>query len=77
MIKVYTTKSCAVCPMVKKYLDLKKVQYEAIDVTDDHETRDKVIKESGFRTVPVITDGKSYLVGWNPSALSQMISKSA
>ena len=59
--------------MVKKYLDLKKVQYEAIDVTDDHETRDKVIKESGYRTVPVITDGERYLAGWNPTALAKMI----
>lgn len=59
--------------MVKKYLELKKVQYQAIDVTDDHETRDKVIQQSGYRTVPVTTDGERFVVGWNPAELAKMI----
>lgn len=77
MITVYTTKTCAYCPMVKRYLEAKKVDYEAVDVTDDHVLRDEVIKKSGFSTVPITTDGKSYVAGWKPAELSKMISQVA
>lgn len=77
MITVYTTKTCAYCPMVKRYLDAKNVEYEAVDVTDNSELRDEVIKKSGFTTVPITTDGKSFIAGWKPAELSKMISQVA
>lgn len=35
MITVYTTKTCAYCPMVKRYLTLKGIEFEAVDLTDE------------------------------------------
>jgi len=76
MITVFTTKTCSVCVMVKRYLDAKNVDYETVDVTDDQAKRDELNKMTGYTTVPVITNGKDYLVGWKPAELSKMIQAS-
>lgn len=73
MITVYTTQTCSYCVMVKRYLDAKKVEYKTVDVTDDAETRDELNAKTGYTTVPVITDGETYIAGWKPAELSKMI----
>lgn len=71
MLTVYTTESCAFCPMVKKYLKMKNLEFKEINVTNDQETRGELFKATGFMTVPVVTDGSDFVVGWNPSLLSK------
>lgn len=61
--------------MVKKYLDAKGVKYEAVDVTDQPDVRNDLARETGFTTVPVTTDGREYIAGWNPAQLAALISK--
>jgi len=73
MISVFTTKTCSYCVMVKRYLDAKNVDYKTVDVTDDPEKRQELAEKTGYTTVPVITDGKDYIVGWKPAELSKMI----
>lgn len=73
MLTVYTTDSCAFCPMVKKYLSHKNVEYQEVNVTNDQETRGKLFKETGMLTVPVTTDGNSFVVGWKPLELARLL----
>lgn len=75
MITVYTTKTCVYCVMVKKFLTMKDVPYETVDITDDGEKRQELADKTGYTTVPVITDGEEYIVGWNPAQLTKLISK--
>lgn len=75
MITVYSTKNCAYCPTVKKYLTLKKVEFIEVDVTDDHEMRHTLQQKTGYSTVPVTTDGETFVVGWKPAQLAKLISK--
>lgn len=74
MVTVYTTQTCTYCAMVKKYLDMKKVNYKTVDVTLDSETRGKLFEKTGMMTVPVIADDNdNYIVGWNPGKLMQFL----
>ena len=73
MITVYTTATCAVCAMVKKYLTLKEVPFTAIDVTDDEATRQMLFEKTQRQTVPVITNGTDYISGFDPAALKKLI----
>jgi len=73
MITVYTTKTCAYCPMVKKYLDLKKVEYREIDVTEDNQAREMIFKKYGYRTVPITVKGDRVVAGWFPNRLAQLV----
>lgn len=54
-VQVYTTAYCPFCTRAKTLLKNKGVAFEEIDVTDDHELREKMVELSGGRrTVPEI-----------------------
>lgn len=75
MVTVYTTSTCAFCPMVKKFLTLKKVDFNVVDVSTDNEKRGELFAKTGMMTVPVTTDGDSFVVGWNPGQLVGLVDK--
>jgi len=74
MITVYTTKTCSYCPMVKKYLTLKNVDYNTVDVTEDPQMREQLFKKTGMMSVPVTTSENSFVVGFKPAELAKLIS---
>jgi glutaredoxin-like YruB-family protein len=71
MVTVYTTKTCGYCPMVKKYLTLKNVEYQEVDVTEDATIREKLLSLTGMTTVPVTTNGDEFVVGFKPQLLAK------
>lgn len=74
-ITVFTTKDCAYCPMVKKFLTLKGVEFEEWDVTDDGNMREILRHNTGYSTVPVTTDDETWIVGWKPAELMKLVRK--
>lgn len=78
-ITVYTTNACAYCLMVKKYLESKGEDFKVVNIDEQPEKRDTLLKISGVQTVPVTviengSDEPSITVGWNPNKLSQALS---
>ena len=73
MLTVYTTETCSFCVMVKKYLTLKEIPFEAVDITNDAEKRQELFDKTNLMTVPVITNGKDFVNGWNPVLLNKLI----
>jgi glutaredoxin 3 len=58
-VTIFTTLVCPFCVRAKKLLDHKGVAFEEIDVTRDAALREKMVAESGRRTVPqIFIDGK-------------------
>jgi len=56
---VYTTDYCPYCVRAKALLKHKGVPFEEIDVGADDALRDKMVAESGRRTVPqIFIDGR-------------------
>ena len=51
---MYTTQQCSFCLRAKALLRHKGVAFEEIDVGTDTTMREKMIEESGRRTVPQI-----------------------
>lgn len=79
MFKVYSTTTCAKCQMVKKFLSLKEVSYEEVNLDNSTEERERVTAlANGMTSVPVITKiengvEKLVAVGWNPVLITQAI----
>ena len=73
MVTIYTTKTCGYCPMVKKYLTMKNVQFTEVDVTSNPEARQQLFKRTGMSTVPVTLRDENYVVGFQPSLLAKLI----
>ena len=60
-VKVYTTTRCGYCVALKALLNSKKIAFEEIDVSDDDEKRDWLVRATGQRTVPqMFVDDVSY-----------------
>jgi glutaredoxin 3 len=53
-IVMYTTQYCPYCVRAKALLRHKGIEFEEIDVSEDEAVREKMIEESGRRTVPQI-----------------------
>lgn len=61
---MYTTQICPFCVRAKRLLDSRGVSYEEVDVTDDDLLREKMVAESGRRTVPQIFFGDRSIGGF-------------
>ena len=53
-IEVYSTPNCPFCVSAKALLKSKNLSFQEIDVSDDIESLQKMVKLSGLRTVPQI-----------------------
>lgn len=72
---VYTSKTCAPCASLKKYLDHKGVEYRLLDIDEDPVHATTVIRLTGQLTVPVtVIEGHPPIIGLNYSAISKAIS---
>ena len=53
-IEVYSTPNCPFCVSAKALLKSKSLSFQEIDVSNDSESLQKMVKLSGLRTVPQI-----------------------
>lgn len=77
-ITIYTTNTCAYCPMVKKFLKMKGQEYQEVNLDENPDRRQEAIEVSGAMTVPVTVvengDGmKNVTVGYNPAQLASAL----
>lgn len=63
-VRVYTTLICPYCIRAKLLLDARGIAYEEIDVTGDRHARERLLHETGRRTVPQIFIGDEAIGGF-------------
>ncbi|WP_294135665.1 glutaredoxin family protein [uncultured Clostridium sp.] len=73
MIKVYSTESCPWCVKAKQYLKSKNIEYIEVNVGEDMEGREEMIKLSGQMGVPVINIDGKIIVGFDKMAIDEAI----
>jgi len=69
-IEVYSTPNCPFCVSAKTLLKSKNLSFEEIDVSNDIDSLQKMVKLSGLRTVPQIFINNQSIGGFDE--LSQM-----
>lgn len=74
-IKVFTTKTCPWCTKLKEYLEQKEIEFENIDVAENREAAMEMVRKSGQMGVPVTQIGDKYIVGYNPDAIDEELTK--
>lgn len=70
---IYTTTTCAYCPMVKKWLKMKNISYDEINIDEHPEKRQEAADISGAYTVPITVVGSTVVIGWKPLELAKAI----
>jgi len=77
-ITIFTTTTCAYCPMVKKYLGTKGLSYDEVNLDQNPERQQEALALSGALTVPVTVitkhdDTREVVVGYNLAKLAPAI----
>ena len=72
-ITVYSTTTCTFCVQLEKWLTSKNLPYTKVMLDQDEELKNKVIEDSGFRSVPITLlekeDSKEYILGFDTQKL--------
>ncbi len=74
-ITIFTTTTCAYCPMVKKFVNSKGLQYDEVNLDEHPERQQEALAISGALTVPVTVvtktdDSQEVIVGLNIAKLA-------
>mgnify|MGYP003990216687 CR=1 FL=1 len=72
-IIVYSTQTCPYCTMVKDFLKEKGVDFENVDVGEDHARADEMVEKSGQMGVPVIDIGGAIIIGFNKPKIEETL----
>jgi alkyl hydroperoxide reductase subunit F len=71
-VKVYSTKQCPYCRMVKAFLKKHGIEYEDIDVGGDEEAARELFQVSKQLGVPVTVVGEDVIVGFDAPRLNAL-----
>lgn len=74
MIKFYTSKGCASCPTVKKYLDMREVEYEQLDREEGSNAND-MLAAGGAVTTPMVISRYGIAIGPNMSKVAEIVNR--
>lgn len=64
-VRVYTTAVCPFCTMAKRLLQQKGVKYDEVRLDTDPALREKIMQDTGRRTVPQIFIGETHVGGFD------------
>jgi alkyl hydroperoxide reductase subunit F len=72
VVKVYSTKSCPYCRMVKAFLAKQRIEYQDIDVGADKAAAREMVELTGQYAVPVTTVGDEVIIGFDAPRLNEL-----
>jgi len=65
VVKLYSTSWCSFCRVAKEFFKDNKIKFEDINVQEDHNAAEEMIKKSGQTGVPVIDIDGKIIIGFN------------
>ncbi len=74
-VKVYSTQTCPWCKKAKDFFKEKNVEFEDIDVSQNHEAAKEMVEKSGQMGVPVIDIDGEIIVGFDQAKIEKLIKK--
>lgn len=72
MLCIYSTATCGYCKHAKAFMDKQGIAYEEIRVDRDEKAAHEMIHMTGQQGVPVITNGKQYVIGFDPHGIQHL-----
>lgn len=72
-ITIYTTSSCVYCKMAKEFFKSNNIAYKEINVENDLDAQQEMIKKSSQMGVPVIEINGSVIVGFDKGHVEKLL----
>lgn len=77
MVTVYSTPTCPYCHKAMDYFKENNIEFKEVDVANDAEAADEMVRKSGQMGVPVILvptdDGEEVVVGFDQPRLAELL----
>ena len=70
-VTIYSTPTCPYCKMAKEYLTEKKIEYNDVNVAENHEAAHQMVEKSGQMGVPQIEINGRFIVGFDKEAIDK------
>ncbi|WP_374056531.1 glutaredoxin domain-containing protein [Rossellomorea sp. FM04394] len=75
IVTLYSQPECPPCEVVKMFLKEHNVDYKEIDIKQDEQARNYLVKELKSYSTPTITVDSEVISGFNLEALSAALNK--
>ncbi len=72
-VRVFSTPSCPYCVTLKKFLKGKNIEFEDINVAEDIQAQEEMIKKSKQMGVPVIEIDKKIIIGFDKEKICKLL----
>ncbi|MDD5440267.1 MAG: Uxx-star family glutaredoxin-like (seleno)protein [Candidatus Omnitrophica bacterium] len=72
-VKIYSTPTCPYCTRAKDYLKKNNISFENIDVSEDQDKAQEMVKLSGQMGVPVIDIDGTVIVGFDQERIAETL----
>jgi len=72
-VKVYSTPTCPYCFTLKEFLNEHNIEFEDLDIFQDKDARDEMIKKSGQTGVPVVDIDGTIIVGFDKEKICKLL----
>lgn len=72
-IRIFTSPSCAICFILKRFLKDHNIEFEEIDVSKSKEAREELIEKSGQMSVPVVEIDGQIIVGFDKEKICKLL----
>ncbi len=72
-VRVYSTPSCPFCIRAKSFLKESKIIFDDIDVSENPEMAQEMIRKSGQMGVPVIEIDDEIIVGFDKEKIKETL----
>ena len=73
MVRLFLTSGCPYCFTLKEFLKERKIKFETIDVSEDEEAKEEMIKKSGQMQVPVLDIDGQIVVGFDKEKINELL----
>lgn len=73
MIKIYSTPACPYCVRAKQFLKEHNIAFEEVDVSQNQEAGEEMIRKSGQMGVPVLDIDGEIIVGFDKERIAQAL----
>lgn len=70
---IYSTSTCPFCIRAKQFLRENNIKFSDIDVSDDQEKAQEMIKRSGQMGVPVLDIDGEIIVGFDKEKIKEVL----
>lgn len=73
IVKLYITPACPYCYTLKEFLKENNIYFEEVDLSQDKEALDAIIKKTGQMGAPIIEIDDHVIVGFDKEKIVELL----